>query len=320
MKKTNLDRLLQRYIAGQVTEQEKKKIEAWLDVKKTDEGSDMVLNEQDEEKLFRKITTNIDNVEEIKAFRPGAGKARALFSSRWLQIAATLLILMAASYAVWLIAGRDTVYETITHANAKKAILKDGTIVWLEEESRLTYINNGAIRQATLEGEGLFEVAKDPSRPFVISCGAVNLRVVGTSFHLRSRNQGVELKVLTGKVSVSAANQEPIEVASNEVALYGPAGEIRKAALDNIEREAITATTEYNMAFRNTVLENVIDRIERKFDTEVTIEDPHVNTCRITADFTDHSLESTLEMISEFLEIEYRISKNAVTLTGAGCP
>lgn len=319
MKKTNLDRLLQRYVTGQVTEQEKKKIEAWLDVKKTDEGSDMTLDEADEERLFRKITASIDNVEEIKSFRPGQDKSRSLFSNRWFRIAATLLILVAAAYTVWFIAGRDAVHETITQDTMEKVILDDGTIVWLEGQSRLTYVNNGDVRQATFEGEALFEVAKDPSRPFAISCGEVSVTVVGTSFHLDSRSEGVELRVLTGKVRVSAANQEAIEVASNEMAVYHPAGTISKATLADVEKEAVIARTEYNMAFRNTSLEDVIDRIEKKFDTEVVVEDARANKCRITADFTDHSLESTMEMIAEFLEVEYSINKNSVTLSGPGC-
>jgi transmembrane sensor len=319
MKKTNLDRLLQRYIAGQVTEQEKKKIEAWLDVKKTDEGSDLVLDEQDEERLFRKITAGIDNVEEIKSFRPGKAKVRALFSARWLQVAATLLVLVAASYTVWLIASRSTVHETITKDTTEKVILEDGTIVWLEERSRLTYVNNGEAREATLAGEGLFEVAKDPSKPFTVLCGEVSVKVLGTSFHLKSANEGIELKVLTGNVSVLAANQEVIEVASDEMATYSAGGEVRKVVLESAEKQTVTARTEYNMEFRNAALEDVVGRIEKKFDAEVIVQDARAKECRITADFTDHSLESTLEMISEFLDVQYSIEDNAVTLTGAGC-
>lgn len=319
MKKTNLDRLLQRYIAGQVTAEEKKKIEAWLDVKKTDEGSDMVLDERDEERLFQKITANIDNVEEIKAFTPGEGRVATIFSRRWLQVAASLALLVAVSYVVWMIAMRNTVHETITQNNTEKVILGDGTIVWLQERSRLTYVNKGDTRQATLVGEGLFEVAKDASRPFIISCGGVQVTVVGTSFHLKSDPDGIELKVLTGKVSVSAANHEGIEVEANEMALYSATGEAEKVPLGAAQKVAITAKTEYNMEFRNTALADVVARIEKKFNTQVIVEDPRASKCRITADFTDHSLERTLDMISEFLEIQYSIDGDEVTLTGPGC-
>src|SRR5688572_1152418 len=187
MKKTNLDRLLQRYITGQVTEQEKIRIEAWLDVKKTQEGKDMVLDEKDEEKLFRRITAKIDNAEDIKAFRPGRGSVRTLFSARWFRVAAMLLVIAVSTYTVWLIVSRNAVHEASTEANTEKVILEDGTIVWLRENSRLTYDNrDGHLRQATLIGEGLFEVAKDPFRPFTIACSGVTIKVIGTSFNLKT--------------------------------------------------------------------------------------------------------------------------------------
>lgn len=320
MKTTNLEHLMQRYITGEVTEQEKIKIEAWLDVKKTEEGTDMVLDAVDEERLFRKITASIDNVEEIKTFRPGHGRVRALFSNRWFRAAATLLILAAASYSIWTVAVKDAVHETVALHDPKKVILEDGTIVWLQEQSQLTYVNSDRMRRATLSGEALFEVAADPGRPFTISCGEVTVRVVGTSFNLKARAGGIELKVLTGKVNLSSATyQTGVDVSPHEMVVYDPGGNISKVPLDEVAVSAITERTEYNMAFRNTAMENVIARVEKKFDVAVVLVDAHVNTCRITADFTDHSLESTLKMITELLEIDYTVKRGTVTLTGKGC-
>jgi transmembrane sensor len=320
MRKTRLDDLLYRYLNGQVTPEEKAKIEAWLDVKKTDEGADLVLDEHDEEKLFRKITSSIDSIEEIKRFRPEGQNSRRLFSNRWLQVAASLLFLVVASWTVWLIAAKVTVHETITHNAMRKVILQDSTIVWLEKESRLTFVNNDDRRLATLEGEALFEVAKEPSRPFAISCGDLTVKVVGTSFHLKSREYGIELKVLTGKVHVSSVRDTAgIDVAPNERAVYLPQGEIKKSPLDTSEVKTVIAGTEYNMEFKNTTMESVVARIEKKFDVHIVLENSVVNRCRITADFTDHSLASTLNMIEELLEIEYRIDNNTVTISGNGC-
>ena len=311
---------MQRYITGQVTEQEKIKIEAWLDVKKTDEGTDMVLNEEDEEKLFSKITANIDNVEKIKAFRPARAKVRTLFSSRWFQIAATLLILAVTSYTIWLIAGKDVLHQTVAGNNMEKAILEDGTIVWLQKESRLTYVKIHGIRQATLRGEGLFEVAKDPASPFVISWGALRIKVIGTSFNLKTGAEGIELKVLTGKVNLSSTlHQHVIEVAPNEMAIGSNQGEVKKVAMGRDEVEAVIVRTEYNMEFRNATLKNIVDRIKKKFDVQVMLEDPGAGKCRITADFTDQSLQSTLDLLRELLDINFSIEKSTVTITGKGC-
>jgi transmembrane sensor len=320
MKKTNLDRLLHRYITGQVTEQERIKIEAWLDVKKTREGKDMVLDEEDEERLFRTITANIDAAE-VKAFRPKKGAVRTLFSNRWLSVAAALLILAASSYTIWQIAAKNSILETVTRANPEKIFLDDGTIVWLEASSKLTYDNrNEGTRQATLVGEGLFEVAKDPARPFIISCGDVNVKVIGTSFNLKARGDGIELKVLTGKVNLSSTrDKKGVDVSPHEMVVYSPRKEVETIPLDDAAVSAIGGRTEYNMAFRSTSMESVLDRIERKFNVEVVLQDDHVNACRITANFTDQSLVSTFEMIAELLEIDYTINERTVTITGKGC-
>lgn len=321
MEKSNLHRLLHRYITGQVSEQERIKIEAWLDVRKTDEGTNLVLDDADEERLFRKITSRMDTVEEVIAFRPKQGKVRILFSSRWFQIAATLLLLVAGSYTTWFIVNKPAVFQTIARQEIEKVILNDGSIVWLEEGSKLTYYQKReGVRQAALVGEALFEVAKDPERPFAISCGEVTVKVVGTSFSLKTGEEGIELKVLTGKVNLSSATDKAgVDVAPNEKVIYSFSGGIKRRPLDQVEVSAITERTEYDMEFKNTTMESVIQKIEKKFNVAVIAENKQLKTCRITADFTDHSLESTLSMIAELLQIDYSIKRSTVTITGNGC-
>jgi len=140
MKKTNLDKLLERYVTGQVTAEEKKKIEAWLDVKKTEEGTDLVLNEADEEKLFRKITANIDNVGEIRSFRPGLDDDRPFFKKTWFRVAATVLLLIGFSFTIRLIKLKDKSPAVfVATNNIEREILGDGSIVWLHRSSELTF-------------------------------------------------------------------------------------------------------------------------------------------------------------------------------------
>jgi ferric-dicitrate binding protein FerR (iron transport regulator) len=321
MKKTNLDLLLERYIKGTVSDEERLKIEAWLDVKKTDEGTEMVLDEADEEKLFRKITSSIDSVSDINSFRPRKRRVHSLFSDRWFQIAATVTFLLTGSYAIWSIATRTELQQTIARNDIEKVILPDGTIVWLQKHSELVYHGHAdGIRQASLIGEGLFEVAKDPQNPFVISCGSAQVKVLGTSFNLKSGDEGIELKVLTGIVRLSSGTDKTgIEVRSNENVLYGKHGEIKKLFLDDADITRITSQTEYNMQFKNTSMESVIARVERKFNVEIITEDTQLKNCRITADFTDHSLESTLHMAAELLDIDFDIGERTVTISGKGC-
>lgn len=323
MKKSNFDRLLERYLTGQVSEAERIKMEAWLDVMKTEEGSDLELDDADEEKLFQKITSNIGNVEEIFAFRPHESKTQtSLLTGRWLQYAAVFMLLVAVSYTTWyFINNISTSQEVIAKDDIEKIILDDGTIVWLHKDSKLAYKKGGAgDRQVMLAGEALFEVAKDPGNPFTISCGAVIVKVLGTSFSLKATDERIELKVLTGKVHLSSAiNKTGVEVAPNEKVIYSTEGLIERIMLEKEDLLAITARTEYDMHFTNTSMALVAAKIEKKFNVGLVIENKQLNTCRITADFTDHSLDTTLKMISELLEIGYTINGNTVVITGKGC-
>ncbi|HEX8041765.1 MAG TPA: FecR domain-containing protein, partial [Chryseosolibacter sp.] len=302
---------------------EKIKIEAWLDIKKTGEGSKFVLDEADEERLFREFTANVDNVGEVRSFRPGRDNRRLIPSGIVFRLAASILLLVAASAGVWYFAGdHPQAQEVFARQDVEKVILGDGSIVWLRKDSRLTYSGeSGGARQAALSGEGLFEVAKDPVKPFVISCGGqVQVRVLGTSFNLKTISHGVELNVLTGKVNVSSPGREGgIDVRPNERIVYDVNGRAETTAFGRNEISALIGRTEYNMQFRNNTMASVIERIEKKFDVEVNVGDPKVKNCRITADFTDHSLVKTLSMMSEFLDVEFTVSGNLVTITGRGC-
>jgi ferric-dicitrate binding protein FerR (iron transport regulator) len=229
---------------------------------------------------------------------------------------------MACTYTIRLIMLKDKSPAVfVATNNIEREILADGSIVWLHKSSELTFVESAdGKRLATLRGEGLFEVAKDPTRPFVISCGDAKVRVVGTSFNLKSDEAGIELKVLTGKVHVSTISDATgVEVIPNETAVFRPEVGLKKRTMDEREVKAVTANTEYDMAFKNTALKTVILRIERKFSVEVILENSEMNHCHITADLTDHSLDGTMEMLRELLDIEYSLEKNTVTIRGKGC-
>ncbi|MEJ0055973.1 MAG: FecR domain-containing protein [Bacteroidota bacterium] len=315
MDKSNFDKLLKRYLSGQVTEEEKSRIEAWLEVMKTEDTTTMELSKEEEDKLFHKITAGL-HIGKEPAGLPPVGPKHVLFTPWRMGIAATLLIL-SISFVMWNMRGNVS-----EGTGVKKMILSDGTLVWLRGESKLVYHerSNESIRYAELNGEALFEVAKDPQRPFMIRCGELTIKVLGTSFSVRTIRDSLELEVLTGKVNLSSANDKTgIDVESHQKVIYSLHGELVKTEMNAEDVSVATARTEYNMEFRNTSLEQVIDKVEKKFNVTINVGNEEINKCRITADFTDHSLASTLEMMAEVLDFEYKIDGNSVEITGSGC-
>jgi transmembrane sensor len=105
-------------------------------------------------------------------------------------------------------AGHDGLAPFTTTANtevgAQRALdLPDGSVVHLNTDSHVEVSFTPALRQVRLvRGEALFEVAKNRSRPFVVSTGSVQIRAVGTAFNVRLRSQAMEVFVTEGSVRV----------------------------------------------------------------------------------------------------------------------
>ena len=89
--------------------------------------------------------------------------------------------------------------------------------------------------------------------------------------------------------------------------------------MEDAEEKTLIAETEYDMSFENSTMEEVIARLEKKFNIKSVIKDKRMLGCHITADFTDHSLDDTLLMLSELIDITYQVGDKSVTLSGSGC-
>jgi transmembrane sensor len=324
MEKSDFDQLLERYLAGQVTEEEKTKLEAWLEVMKTEDTTHLELTAEDETKLFQKITSHIqgntESIGPITDFRP-----RQIIkekTNRWLlRMAASIAILVGVASAWYFVYRPQHPAIGITQAlQVDKMILNDGTLVWLRGEGKLAYTEkqDSGIRYAELSGEALFEVAKDPGKPFLIQCSNMTIKVVGTSFSLKADNDSVVLKVLTGRVQMfSAKDHINLSVGPRQKVVFGK-GQAKEMVLPQNEIAALTENTEYNMQFENAILKEVLQKLGKKFDVSI-VALQQANQCRITADLTDHSLNTSLQMISEVLDITITREGKSIIINGKGC-
>lgn len=249
----------------------------------------------------------------------------------WLRVAASVLLLSMLSYFTWNYIGPrwqvkaepELITVSSTPGNTVRILLDDGSLIWLKGSSRLSYPAKFSeeTRQIAFEGEALFEVEKDPNRPFIIDCDHATTTVLGTSFNIKSDERSLEVVVLTGKVSVvSKGEKEAIVVTPDEKLIYNQQhSTLRKVAAADSEKLAAVNNTGYLMKFEDTRMRDVIRRIEEKFDVKITLSNTELGNCVITADLTDQSLEKTLSMIGQTLDYEYEIADGEIIFSGAGC-
>ncbi|MBL7858164.1 MAG: FecR family protein [Cyclobacteriaceae bacterium] len=317
MQDTNFDRLLHRYLHNELTPEENAKFIALLDKVEKQNDRDLVMTADAKEALFQKISNSESTVEDVLALYPRKPLIKQLFSNRWIQVAATVLIMLSATFAVQYFINDNN--SGSRFANQEKMILNDGTIVWINKSGNFTYYEKEGARFASFSGEALFEVAKNPNSPFIISCGNINVKVLGTSFTLKADSNKIELNVLTGKVNVTS-NYDSIgvDVTPNERIVYSTAGIIERSSITSDVQTSI-ANSEYNMKFQGATMDKVIESISKKFDVTIVVVNQNLNKCHVSADFTDHSLEGTLSILTDLLDVSYRIAGKQVQLSGKGC-
>ena len=230
------------------------------------------------------------------------------------------------------------VNEVVTKRGSKSSIkLPDGTIVRLNTDSRLTYLNftAGKNREVTLIGEAYFDVAHDSSRPFIIHTGKINIKVLGTSFNVRNYPQDKELEtsLIKGKIEVSLESRpediitlKPTEklIIAKEQDELATATKV-KSSIDNkvvltsityLRADSLVAETSWlndKMVFVNQPLDKIAIELERKYAITISFKDEKVKKYRYTGVFENVSLEKVFQLIKYSKNINYKIDdKNIV--------
>ncbi|HSC39116.1 MAG TPA: FecR domain-containing protein, partial [Chitinophagaceae bacterium] len=105
---------------------------------------------------------------------------------------------------------RETGSNTLSNPRGSKVIditLADGSQIWLNAGSTITYpiAFTGNNRKVSMTGEAYFEVAHNPSRPFIVSKGGMEVEVLGTHFNINAYDddKNIQVTLLKGSVKVN---------------------------------------------------------------------------------------------------------------------
>jgi len=225
------------------------------------------------------------------------------------------------------------------YGSKSKLELPDGTEVWLNADSKLTYGKEfGAqSREVSLSGEAFFEVQKDADRPFIIHTGNMDIRVLGTAFNVRSyqNEKTSEATLVRGAIEVVLRDspdrrivlkpKDRIVVQNGlapavkaQAASNGSFGTIYSMSRINV-RPADSAALENSwkrsgLSFHNETLENAAFRIEHWFNVKVDIKDEDLKQGTYSCDFKNESLRQVLEALHFTGKFHYRIEKDSVTI------
>jgi transmembrane sensor len=211
---------------------------------------------------------------------------------------------------------KTTPSEMITLSSAPgivtKAVLPDGSEVWLNAQSELTYPIQftGKERTVRLSGEAYFKVVADQKNRFnVMMPGDISVSAFGTEFNVNAYREepGYHVTLVRGNIEVETGRSMKKELlAGHKVVLTPRTGEMVIVQADTYVE---TAWKDGKMVFRREKLETITQRLSRKFGVIIQFEDDILKDYEYTATFTDETLEDILDLLKRSAPITYSISR-----------
>lgn len=224
----------------------------------------------------------------------------------WLKIAAAVLFIGGCAW-VWFNRFANPVVKFETEAAVKIDTLSDGSVVTLNKFARLDHPEkfNGSRRLVNLvKGEAFFNVAHNKARPFIITAGAATIKVVGTSFNVKKRNNQVEVIVETGIVQVADGSGSLITILkAGEMALYNP--DTKKVIKLPTPDKLYTYYRSRKLVFKNIPLPRLVAVLNEAYGSDIVIGRKELNNMQMAGVLnTGENLQIILDVIQTALNIK----------------
>lgn len=217
-----------------------------------------------------------------------------------------------------------------------KALLPDGTTVWLNAGSKLSYNANfsRSNRSITVTGEIFLDVVKDDTKPFIVHTNNLDVHVLGTSFNIKAYDDDSrsEVTVIGGKVQVIMRNSpekkvillpheklvlavKPKTATSTDVP--GHVNFQVQGLIGTKDTSLVmeTAWRDQKLAFMNETFEEVARKMERQFNVTISFEKESMKTEILSGVFEKEGIGKALQLLQMITPFHYRIEQQHIYLS-----
>ncbi len=331
--KLQADELMAKYFSGNINVGEKEQLLNWVDSHEDnrsyfDEMLQLWGAVEDYEAPFEpqvaaaweKVETRIETKPSLTVEHKKVPEKKGTSGRRvLLRIAAAVLFLIIATY--WWTSG-DQLVTLQTALQSNQFELPDGTQVWLNQHSTIRYKKTFKKRDIALEGEAFFDVVRDESRPFTISSGETETRVLGTSFNVRAYPEDEEIIVTVTSGSVElAAKDVPDQKGTlkvNEVGIFQKTEQ--QLAKAKVENENSISWKTQQLSFNDTSMKAVFEAMERHFGVTFEVANEAIWSCEFFGTYDKPNLQNLLEAMTFAMGLEFEKDGNHYTVKGGdGC-
>ena len=317
-----------RFLSGECTDEELAQLRAWMKVNSEEAHElfgierlydEMKAQAMPEEKILlaeRKLT------ERIEAMQAEQHHAHIVRMCR--RIAAIVVVCVLSGMAWMYLQHRaffkpEMIVAMASAENDTTVTLPDGTRVWLNKSASIQYPKDfeGEQRKVLLDGEGYFEVTKNPHKPFIVESDVMSVRVLGTIFNFKvdKAQQRAVVSLLQGEVRVTGNRNEGMKVLSpgQKACVDVRTGKMTLSEA-NVYQDALWH--EHKTAFHNENIHGIARILERIYHVQVIV-DPAISQGSTYSGVIKEkeTIDSVLALLKNTLPIRYKVKGNKVYLS-----
>lgn len=306
MKDKKRNELLEKFNLGKASAHEIKELEQHADE----------LIQQSQKVVFASDVEKFRIKKELK----GRISLKQSTGFNWGRIAASIALLIGFSASFWfgkdIFLGPDQLIVETSYGERREVVLPDGSTVFLNAESKLAYPETFAEnkREVLLTGEALFEVNKNPNKPFSVTSNTVKTTVLGTQFNVSAypADSIVQVSLIEGSVQIDQQNNSVL-LAPSEASFFDQ----RSGALTKSEFDPTTvlAWKEHKIVLSKTKFSTLKNIISREYGVEIRFSDSEIGEYTVSGTFDQPELKTLLATVCATKSLQYeRLEDNAILL------
>lgn len=326
MNKLN-DEIVAKFLMGGCTEDELREVNTWLGESRGNARELFKLEEvyhlgkigcaSDEEKVEKAEKRLLKRLEQEKIKQH---KVRRMYG--WMRYAAMFIgVFILGGMGYLLFQNYDQPEELLavtTQDTIKELKLPDGTQVWLNKHTTLKYPREFSEtgRKVYLEGEGYFEVKRNPEKPFIVQSEAMQVKVLGTVFNLKSDKvkMSAVATLLKGEIEVKGNHEEGMIVLSPG----------QKAELNGVTRRLVVKQVDTGFEnwhdnqfiFDKADIYTIARTFENSYGVKIILA-PDIDVKKTYSGTLKkkENVEAVLKQVKNAIPIEYKVVGNSVFLS-----
>jgi ferric-dicitrate binding protein FerR (iron transport regulator) len=231
---------------------------------------------------------------------------------------------------------------TTRQGSRTRVQLPDGTKVWLNAGSKLTYDKefNNTLREVTLTGEGYFDVVRNEKKPFIIHTEKMDVKVLGTQFNVKSypNDQATEAALIHGSIEVSLKDRpsqkiilkpnEKIVVANRDT--FTAVNNTPQARKENVEPLVAirhltyqkedstiieTSWVENKLVFEDESFKDLAQKLERWYGVVIHFSDERIAALRFTGVFEEETIEDAMRALKITGSFNYKFQGKTIIIS-----